>query len=201
MLVYISAGLIGSPFWGWAATRIGKHRALMTSAISYVICQSALMIVPRATLSLAIPVMFSVGFVASAFIPGIRSMVADVADAVRLEQGQDRTSLLYAMVTTTQKIGVAVTVGISFAVLQAVGFNPKEGAINTPHAIGGLEACYVFAPVICALIGGAAFFGYKLDAKRHGEIRRALEARDALAGEAAVVQGLTGSDITDIASA
>jgi len=201
LLFYIAAGLLGAPFWGWLATRIGKHRALMTSAVAYVFSQGALMIIPSATMSLAIPCMFLVGFVATAFVPGIRSMVADVADKVRLEQGQDRTSLLYAMVTTTQKIGVAITVGISFAVLQAVGFNPKEGAVNTPQAIEGLEACYVFVPVVFALIGGAAFFGYKLDAGRHAEIRSALDARDALSVEPAVAQGLTGADIATAAPA
>lgn len=195
LLFYISAGLIGAPFWGWLATRIGKHRALMASAVAYVASQSALMIIPRATMPLAIPGMFAVGFVASAFVPLIRAMVADVADAVRLLQDQDRTSLLYAMVTTTQKIGVAITVGISFAVLQAVGFNAKEGAVNTPHAVAGLEACYVFVPVVFALIGGAAFFGYSLDAKRHAQIRTALDARDALLVEPAVVQGLTGVEM------
>jgi Na+/melibiose symporter-like transporter len=196
LVFYIVAGLIGAPFWGWLGGRIGKHRALMVSALAYVCAQSALMAIPRQTMALAIPGMFAVGFVASAFIPVIRAMVADVADAARLNQGQDRTSLLYAMVTTTQKIGLAITVGISFAILQAVGFNAKEGAVNTPHAVAGLEACYVFVPVIFALIGGSAFFGYKLDAKRHAAIRAALDARDALAAEpTAAAEGLTGVDL------
>ena len=195
LLFYIVAGLAGAPFWGWLGGRIGKHRALMVSAAAYAVAQSTLMAIPRATMSLAIPCMFAVGFIASAFIPVIRAMVADVADAVRLEQGQDRTSLLYAMVTTTQKIGVAITVGVSFAVLNAVGFNARDGAVNTPHAVAGLEACYVFAPVIFALIGGSAFFGYRLDAKRHAGIRAELDLRDARVAEPAVVQGLTGSDL------
>lgn len=192
LIFYIVAGLIGAPFWGWLGARISKHRALMASAVAYVFTQSALMAIPPKTMALAIPGMFAVGFVASAFIPVIRAMVADVADVVRLEHGQDRTSLLYAMVTTTQKIGLAVTVGISFAILQAVGFDAREGAVNTPHAVAGLEACYVFVPVIFALIGGSAFFGYKLDAQRHAGIRQALDARDALPIEPASVELLTG---------
>ena len=199
LVFYIFAQLLGSPFWGWFGTRIGKHRALMVSAVAYALSQSALMMIPKATMALAIPGMFTVGFVASAFIPLIRAMVADVSDAVRLELGQDRTSLLYAMVTTTQKIGVAVTVGVSFAVLAKVGFKPAEGAVNTAGAIHGLEACYVFVPVVFALIGGAAFFGYKLDARRHGEIRQALDARDALAMvEPSATEGLTGA--SDVAA-
>jgi Na+/melibiose symporter-like transporter len=39
--------------------------------------------------------------------------------------------------------------------------------------------CYLFAPIILVFFGGALFFGYSLDAKRHGAIREALEVRDA----------------------
>jgi hypothetical protein len=42
------------------------------------------------------------------------------------------------------------------------------------------------------MMGGACFIGWKLDAKRHGEIREALDARDAHFNEAPVLEGLSG---------
>ena len=39
--------------------------------------------------------------------------------------------------------------------------------------------CYLFAPVIMLALGAATMIGYTLDAARHGEIRAALEAKDA----------------------
>ncbi len=107
LVFFIAAGLLGSMFWGWLAQKIGKHRALMVSAVAYAATQSALMLIPPATMALAIPGMMSVGFVSSAFILIVRAMVADVADEVRLETGKERVGLLYALVTTTQKIGTA----------------------------------------------------------------------------------------------
>ena len=133
--------------------------------------------------------MFSVGFCASAFLVLVRAMVADVTDAVRLEQKQDLTSLIFSMVTTTSKIGGTITVLIVFPILQMVGYNGKEGVINTPHAVFGLEMCYLFAPIILVWFGGAMFFGYKLDAERHADIRAELEARDS----AAALESVTGS--------
>ena len=129
--------------------------------------------------------MFSVGFCASAFLLLVRSMIADVADEVKLEVKQDLTSLLFSMVTTTSKIGQSITVLIVFPILAFVGYNGAEGAVNTPHAIFGLEMCYLFAPIILVWFGGAMFFGYRLDSKRHAEIREALElaaAEEALVG-------------------
>ncbi len=192
LVFFIGAGLVGAMFWGWLAQKIGKHRALIVSAVAYAVSQSALMIIPPATMALAIPGMFSVGFVSSAFVLIVRAMVADVADEVRLETGKERVGLLYALVTTTQKVGTAITVGISFTVLDLVGYNAAEGATNTPEAIRGLELCYVFAPIILVFFGGAAFIGWKLDAKRHAEVRRQLDERDALAAEAGLLDSVSG---------
>ena len=126
--------------------------------------------------------MFGVGFVASAFAFLVRAMIADVSDEVRLETGKDRTAMLYALVTSTNKIGSTLSVGVAYLILPLFGFVAKEGAHNTADAIWGLQACYLAPPVLCVLIGGLAMWGYKLDEKRHAEIRVALGANDAIAG-------------------
>jgi GPH family glycoside/pentoside/hexuronide:cation symporter len=119
--------------------------------------------------------MFSVGFCGSAFIVLIRAMVADVADELRLTTGQERSGVLYALVTLTQKLGSSLAVTIIYPILDAVGFVAKPGYHNTPEAIRGLEMCYVFAPIVLVVVGSACLIGYKLDAKRQGEIRSALD--------------------------
>ena len=200
LLFFIAAGLVGSMFWAWLAQRIGKHRALITASLCYAVTQAMLMIIPPATMALALPGMFSVGFVSSSFVPIVRAMVADVADEVRLETGKERAGLLYALVTTTQKVGAALTVGISFKVLSLVGYNAAEGAANTPAAIHGLELCYVFAPIILVFFGGAAFIGWKLDANRHAEVRRQLDLRDGLAGAADLLTTASGVAIAPAAA-
>ena len=185
LIFYIGAGVVGAPVWGQVARRLGKHRTVQIACVCYGITQTILMVMPRVwpghTAVDAIPTicgMIGVGFCASAFLLLMRAMVADVVDEVRLESGRDLTSLLFSLVTTTTKIGTVITVIIVFPILNLVGYNGKEGAVNSPHAIFGLEMCYLFAPIILVFVGGAMFFGYTLDAKRHGAIRDALEARD-----------------------
>ena len=194
LIFYASAGIPGALFWGGPMARwFGKHRALQIACVAYAVTQSILMAVPRMyghyhLLPDAVPTalaMLAVGFCASAFVILNRAMVADVSDEVRLDQKQDVTSLLYSMVTTTTKIGASITIAIVYPVLALVRYNGAEGAVNTPQAIFGLEMCYLFAPVILVLGGGAMFFGYKLDAKRHAEIRAALDfaaAEESLVG-------------------
>jgi Na+/melibiose symporter-like transporter len=199
LIFYIGAGLVGAPFWGRVARAVGKHRTVQIACVAYAITQTTLMVIPRVfpgyRLIDGLPTalgMFAVGFCASAFVLLIRAMVSDVADEVRLEQGQDLTSLLFSMVTSTSKIGIAITVTAVFPILQLAGYNGREGAVNTPDAIFALEMCYLFAPIVLVLAGGAAFFGYGLDAARHGAIREALAARDAGPAAGAAEETLTG---------
>jgi glycoside/pentoside/hexuronide:cation symporter, GPH family len=194
LISYIGAGIFGAVFWGRVASRFGKHRTVQIACVAYSITQATLMALPRVwpgykfidTIPTVVG-MFAVGFCASAFLLLVRAMIADVSDEVRLEQKQDLTSLLFSMVTTTSKIGGSITVAIVFPILALVHYNGAEGAVNTPSAIFGLEMCYLFAPVILVWFGGAMFFGYKLDSKRHAEIREALAASDYAASEEALV--------------
>jgi len=188
LVFYIAAGIVGAPFWGRVARRFGKHGTMQTASVAYAICQSTLMILPRVwphhTPADALPTaaaMFAVGFCASAFLLLTRAMVADVVDEVRLECGRNLTSQLYAVVTTIEKIAGALSVSIIFPILQMVGYDGRENAVNTPRAIFGLEMCYLFAPIMLVLIGGATYIGYGLNSKRHADIRLALEERDSAA--------------------
>jgi GPH family glycoside/pentoside/hexuronide:cation symporter len=193
LIFFGGAGIVGSLFWGGVmAERFGKHRSIQIACVAYSITQTILMAIPRVWPGYSwidgVPTvlgMMAVGFCAAAFLPLVRAMVADVVDEVRLERKQDLTSLLYSMVTTTTKIGQAVTVAIVYPVLAFVGFNGKPGAVNTPHAIFGLEMCYLFAPILLVWVGGAMLIGYRLDARRHAEIRAALDI-------AAAEESLTG---------
>jgi len=45
---------------------------------------------------------------------------------------------------------------------------------------------------VFVMLGGACFIGYKLDSRRHAEIRAHLEARDALTPQAPILESLTG---------
>ncbi|HKI73841.1 MAG TPA: hypothetical protein VJ998_04325, partial [Pseudomonadales bacterium] len=85
-----------------------------------------------------------------------------------------------------------LSVGIAYVILPLFGFVAKEGVMNSADALWGLKACYLLPPVICVMIGGLAMWGYKLDEKRHTEIRLALSARDAIAGVGDAVESLTG---------
>ncbi|MBS0411786.1 MAG: MFS transporter [Proteobacteria bacterium] len=188
LIFYIGAALLGGIVWARVARRIGKHRTLQVSCVLYAIFQMSLMAIPRELFWPTAIGMFFVGFCVSAHILMVRAMVADYADEIRLEQGRERAGVLYAMVTTTQKLGASINVLLVFPLLQLVfHFNPRI-PVNDAFALKGLQLCYLFTPIIFVFVGGAMFFGYKLDEARHAEIRKALEDRDQALAEAEAIE-------------
>ncbi|MFI4934717.1 MAG: MFS transporter [Caulobacterales bacterium] len=192
LALYIAAGVLGAGGLSWIATRLGKHRTLMLASTLYSLGLMTLNFLPKGALLPAIVIMFSLGFLAAGFVLLGRAMCADVGDAIRLAKGKHRQGLLYAMMTSVEKIAGALSIGLTFTILSWVGYNAKEGAHNTPTAIHGLELVYLIGPITFVMLGGACYIGYKLDHQRHAEIRAALEVREAMIGEAAIVESLSG---------
>ncbi|MCC7266533.1 MAG: MFS transporter [Caulobacteraceae bacterium] len=183
--VYIVAGFFGAPLISRLAMRVGKHRSLAVTTTVYSLGLCCLMLVKDGNFLLALPIMFSCGFMAAGFQLLTRAMTADIADEIRLDQGQERLGLLYALTTLTSKIAGAFAIGLTFTVLEQVGYQAAPGAVNTAEAITSLEWAYLLGPIVFVMLGGACFWGYKLNAIKHGEIRAALEERDRQLAEAA----------------
>jgi GPH family glycoside/pentoside/hexuronide:cation symporter len=178
LLVYIFSGILGAGIISRIAQRFGKHRTQMAACMLYSLGLFSLAVLPN-TLVAMYGFMLVLGLVSTSFILLDRAMVADVGDAIRLSHGKNRVGLLYGFITTAQKIALGLSITVSFAILNAVGFDPRDGATNTASAVEGLKLVYLIGPVVFVMLGAACFIGYKLDDKAHGVIRDALAVRDA----------------------
>jgi Na+/melibiose symporter-like transporter len=196
LLVYILAGVVGAPALAWLATKISKHRTIMLVAVGYSLLLLTLAVLPKGNVWATAPTMFLTGCLASGFNVLSRAMTADVADEMRLKQGKERSALLYAGTTLTTKIAAGVSVFLTFTVLSRVGYDPQKGRENSPEAIDALLWCFLAGPVVFVMLGAACLIGYRLTAERAAEVRRQLEARDALTDRAGALEGLTGQEMT-----
>ena len=185
LFIYIAAGVLGAAGLAALAQRLGKHRTLMVCSTGYSLGLISITFLPKGNYPVAAVLMFILGFLAAGFVLLDRAMVADVGDAVRLEKGKQRTGLLYAMISTSQKLAGSASIGLSYILLGAIGYQAKDGAANTPAAIAGMQLVYIVVPVVFVMLGGACYIGYRLDARRHADIRAELDARDAASVSAA----------------
>jgi len=190
LLLYILIGVVGAVFIGQIARRIGKHRTLMLTTAAFSAALLTIPLIPVGNVWAGMPIMAWCGFMAAGFGLTINSMMADVGDEIRLHQGKERISLLYAVLSFAGKLTAAVAIGLTFPLLEFFGYVAKEGAHNTPGAIHALEWIFITGPLLFVMLGGVCVWGWKLDAKRHAEIRAELEARDALLEDAALLTGI-----------
>lgn len=179
LALYILAGLPGALATAALAQRIGKHRTLMVTTTAFSLGLCTVLIVPKGDMLASMPTMLWCGAMAAGFGLMIRAMLADVGDEVRLVQGKQRISLLYAVNGLAEKIAAAFAIGLTFPLLAALGYKAAEGAVNTPAAINQLTVAFIVGPIVFVMLGGACVIGWRLGAQRQGEIRAALEARDA----------------------
>jgi GPH family glycoside/pentoside/hexuronide:cation symporter len=188
LAIYIVFGIPGALLTARLAGRIGKHRALMVTAAAFALALPMIMVAPRGDFLLIAPMMAFEGVVAAGFGMMIQAMLADVGDEIRLTQGRQQMSLVYSVNTLAAKLALAASIGMTFPLLETLGFNPREGAVNTPAALHNLDLAFLAGPMIFVLLGAACVIGWRLDGARHEEIRGKLAARDAelVLAEAAV---------------
>ena len=172
LLAFFVAGLLFGPVWWGLAKRIGKHRALAASAATMAAGELAVMAVPFPSIG---PALLVIAFAGTSYSGSLllRAMMADAGDELRIETGQDRTGLLYALLTATTKIGTALA-GLTFVVLDLVGFH--RGGGNSPAALMWLQIMFIGTPMAASLLAGWAILGHRLDQRRHAEILAALAA-------------------------
>jgi len=176
LVFYFAAGMLAAPLWIRIARRTSKHGAMAAALIGYALTLTGTLVIPSNSFALAAIGLAIAGVpaVAPAFL--LRAMLADLSDATTLESGRERTGLFYAALAAVQKLGYAIPVGISYPVLQAIGFDAKLGTGNSEAAIAGLTFMFIVPPVVLALAAAAVVRGWPISAEAHARTARALTA-------------------------
>jgi Na+/melibiose symporter-like transporter len=177
MVAYFVAGLVGAPFWSWLAARLGKHRALLFASLSFALLYAGVAFLPAGNFTVTLVGLFVAGLPYAAGLLLTRAMMADVADEVRLETGEDRMGLLFSLLSLTTKLGYAISVG-ALKLLDISGFKDKADFHNGPTAILTLQILFIVVPTALLLLAAWPLIGYPLGPARHAEIRTALALRD-----------------------
>ncbi len=182
LLGYFLSGVIFIPVMLFIARRIGKHRTLAFSNLFNACTIPFILIVPEGNpwIALVCWVLFGINLGANSFLT--RSIMADVADHDTVESHNQRTGLFFALLTMTYKAGYAVALGVSYIVLEWIGYTP--GGENSEWTLDILRNIYVWPPVVLGVVAAVAIWRYPIDEARQVENRRILEARalDAAAG-------------------
>lgn len=174
LFAYFVGSLLGAPIWVWVARKVGKHQALLLAGLCYALAQASQMFLPKASAVVFIPWMLACGLPYAAITFLLRSMMADAVDLVKLETGRDESGLLFGFLGSTNKLAYGIAVGITYPLLQFVGFDAGELAQNSPGVLSGVTLLYVFPTALLVFGGLAALINYPLSASEHSRIREQL---------------------------
>ncbi len=180
LLFYFLTAFGVMPLWLKLAYAVGKARAmriaLVYGAANMVVLYSVFAQSGSVLGLWAFTIFYGAAYGAAPAL--LRSMMADLTDADELEVGEQRAGLFFALLTTTNKLGAAVAVGLCFWALEdGFGFVDKAG--NSPEAIQGLLITYCVGTALGLFLAYLPMINYPLTSKRHAEIREQLDARAA----------------------
>lgn len=174
LLVYFVTGCLAVPFMVRVSYRFGKHRTLALSSLFNAVALPIIFVIPAGNFAPAMAafVLFGVNMGVGPFL--FRSMMADVADHDHAESGVQRTGLYFSLLTMTNKVGHALSIGVVYPILGWLGY--EAGAENTSASVEALTRIYVWLPAACSVAVAALLWNYPLDERRQEELRRRIEA-------------------------
>jgi Na+/melibiose symporter-like transporter len=172
LLAYFLAGILAVPGWTRLAAAFGKHRAWCVAMLwACLVFAFVPLLGPGDWLAfLAISILSGAALGADLALPP--SIQADVVDLDRLETGEGRAGLLFAVSSMAQKLGNALAVGLGLPLLEALGFRAAEGGAQ---GLGALVALYCGAPVVLKLAAVALMWRFPLDAGTQALLRARIE--------------------------
>ncbi|MFT4632363.1 MAG: GPH family glycoside/pentoside/hexuronide:cation symporter, partial [Crocinitomicaceae bacterium] len=177
LLFYFLASFLAMPLWLKLAYHKGKDTALKI-ALLYGVALNLLLIPLAEEGSVVVLWGFTIGYgVAFGAAPALlRSMMADLTDEDELRSGTKRSGLFFALLTTTNKLGAALAVGASFALLEVMfGFVP--GGENPQDSLDGLLITYCIGTAGGLFLAFIPLIGYPLNRTAHNKIREQLDQR------------------------
>ena len=202
LLVYFVAGFIGIPLWLRVSHMAGKHKTLAIAMAYGAVSLPLVIFFPKGEFWWLFVgnSLYGIAYGAGSFL--LRAIMADVTDYDFLETGQQRTGLYYSLLTMTQKVGAALAVGITYPILDLIGFDPN--GTNTAETLNQLLILYVSLPALFMLAAAFVMWGFPLDRKAQQELRAKITAKrgehephDATDAAAAVTGYGTAGTIAD----
>jgi Na+/melibiose symporter-like transporter len=176
LIAFFVGHIVGVPLWVRLSYRIGKHGAFAVDSLCFCLTTAAFFLPGEGDVALFIVTMFATGAAHSGLQFLIRSMAADVVDYDNLQTGGQRTGLYFALLSITAKLGGAMAIGLTYPLLNLIGFDAQGG--NSEETLFAFRLTYLIVPVLAMLLAYLSIRGFRLDQATQQALRDELRRRD-----------------------
>lgn len=173
LLIFFISGFVALPLWLKLAKRIGKARAAGYACLYQMVAHIGAFFVfdgDQFLLSALAMAAAGLGFAAPTFL--LRAILADFNDESKESGANDRIGLLNAVLTTAQKVGYAIPVGVLLPLLDLAGFSNQPGSQNSAQALFWLEAVWIAVLPLTLIPAGVLLVRLQSDRRRHQSANR-----------------------------
>ena len=176
-LTSMGMGFLGIPFFAFVSHRFGKLRTLLlVFCIAIAVFVATWWLYTPKIAWLQLLASGSISFTGAGFWMLMGSIGADVMDYDELDGGRRREGAFSACGSWINKVGMATGAGVSFFILQWIGFD-SNFAIQTPHTIFMIRFLLITIPIVGLVLALIALLHFPLTPEKMAEIRKQLEAR------------------------
>lgn len=180
LLFYFGSALVAAPVSARLSYNLGKHRTLAGSALVGAAILPFFFLIPRNGSGVALIVLLTIlfGLCYGAAPVLLQAIMADVVDQGTAETGARRAGAAFALLTLTNKIGFALSVGIAYPLLDFIGVSGKPGAANSQSALTGILAVFVALPTALLVASAVLFWRFPLDEREQLRLRMQIARTD-----------------------
>lgn len=174
LVLYFVAGVLGIPFWTWAAKRFSKHRAWCWAMIFNAGAFMPAVFLGEGDVAIFFVITLLTGLAFGADVALPPAIQADVVDVDTAESGCQRTGVYMAAWSVATKVAGAIAGGAGLWVLGVAGFD--AGGDNGPDALFTLALLYAGVSSVLKLVSVSIIWRYGLDADAQAALERRIDA-------------------------
>ena len=175
LLSYYVINMCAMPFWVWLAKKVEKHRIWCLGLLTFVITNPFYLLLGEGDIYWMMLGLMITGFGGATSYIFPHSMKADVIDLDKLESGEDRAALFFAVWSFVSKLSYSFGPWFALILLGSSGFNTAPEALNTPDQLFGLRFLYALSTTLFFGMTIFIIFNFSLNKSRQEEIRKEIE--------------------------
>lgn len=177
LLPWLFSGLLFLPLFVALSRRIGKHRALCVAIIYQTVASTLFLVLPAGDIVFACLAFLLLGAnqAVGTYIP--RAIMADVTDFDAVKSGEKRTGLYMSLLQTSSKIAAALAVGLSYPMLNMIGFDAAPNGVNSEETLNHLRWLMVLIPGSMYVLVVLTMWRFPLGEEQQIMLRQQLEIR------------------------
>lgn len=176
IFLYFAVSACSVPFWVWLSGRTSKSFAWQASLILAIVTFVWTPFLGAGDGTLFMVITLITGIAAGADLSMPVAMQGDLVDWDAATRGKARPGIFFALWGTMTKLGFALAIGVTFSVLDLVGFDATT-TTNTAQSKLWLSALYAGLPVLLKTGALLLMRDYPVTRTRHDRIRVRLAER------------------------